>query len=118
MHSIFNASAIDNTYFLAAIWMGLALIGALIAIRVKISAALIEIVLGILAGNFIALRSNDWIDFVAGFGSIMLTFLAGAEIDPVVLRGQWRPAVVMGLLSFLIPFAAALLYARLFAHWS
>jgi len=68
----FDVALLDNTWLLAAIWMSLAFIGALISIRFKVSAALIEIVLGILAGNLIALKTNNWIDFVAGFGSIML----------------------------------------------
>ncbi|MFZ1017698.1 MAG: hypothetical protein WAN39_07505, partial [Candidatus Cybelea sp.] len=63
-------------------------------------AALVEIFVGMLAGNLIALRTNAWIDFVAGFGSILLTFLAGAEIDPVVLRKQLAPVTIIGAASF------------------
>jgi Kef-type K+ transport system membrane component KefB len=47
----------------------------------------------------------------------MLTFLAGAEINPAVLRRQWRPAVTIGFLSFFAPFCAALTYAFFVAHW-
>lgn len=118
MHIFFDASAIGETWLVAALWMGVALIASLAAIRIKISAALVEIVLGTVAGNFIALRSNTWIDFIAGFGSIMLTFLAGAEIDPAVMRRQWRPAVVIGFVSFLFPFLAAMAFTRFFGHWS
>jgi len=118
MMPIFNASMLDNTWLIAAIWMALAFIGALISIRFKISAALIEIVLGMLAGNLIALKTNTWIDFVAGFGSIMLTYLAGAEIDPSVLRRQWRPAALIGVISFAAPFLAAVAYALFVGHWS
>ncbi|MBC5804861.1 MAG: potassium transporter Kef [Candidatus Eremiobacter antarcticus] len=107
-----------DTWLIAALWMGLALVASLLAIRIKISAALVEIVLGTIAGNLIALRSNTWIDFIAGFGSIMLTFLAGAEIDPAVMRRQWRPAVAIGLVSFFFPFLAAMAFTRLFDHWS
>jgi Kef-type K+ transport system membrane component KefB len=118
MPVLFHASTLENTWLIAAIWMSLAFFGALISIRLKISAALIEIGLGILAGNLIALQSNAWIDFVAGFGAIMLTYLAGAEIDPLVLRRQWRPAVLIGALSFALPFFSALAYALLIGHWS
>jgi Kef-type K+ transport system membrane component KefB len=117
MHALFDVSALQNMWLIAAIWMALAFLGSLVSIRFGIAAALIEIVLGILAGNFIALRSNVWIDFIAGFGSIMLTFLAGAEINPVTLKRQWRPAVTIGLLSFFAPFTGALLYAYFLAHW-
>jgi len=118
VHTTLIAPILGDTWLLAAIWMGLALIGALVSIRLKISAALIEIVLGILAGNLIALKTNTWIDFVAGFGSIMLTYLAGAEINPAVLRRQWRPALLIGFVSFGLPFIAAGTFAFFLGHWS
>lgn len=118
MHTSLSPAVLTNNWLFAAIWMALALAGALIAIRLKISAALVEILLGIAAGNLIALRSNAWLDFIAGFGSIMLTFLAGAEINPQVIRRQWKPALSIGFVSFFAPFIAALAYARYLAHWS
>ncbi|HEY7992868.1 MAG TPA: cation:proton antiporter [Candidatus Eremiobacteraceae bacterium] len=118
MHAVFDIGALQNVWLIAAIWMALALLGSLVSIRFGIAAALVEISLGIIAGNFIALRSNVWIDFVAGFGSIMLTFLAGAEINPSVLKRQWRPAVTIGILSFSAPFFAALAFAFFGAHWN
>ncbi len=117
MHLSVDLTAV-NSWLIAAIWMGLAALGSLIAIRIRVSAALVEIVLGIVAGNLIALRTNTWIDFVAGFGSILLTFLAGAEIDPAAMRLQWRPALVIGTLSFGLPFIGAMAYAAFVAHWS
>jgi Kef-type K+ transport system membrane component KefB len=41
----------ENIWFVAAIWMGLAFLASLISIRVGISVALIEIVVGVAAGN-------------------------------------------------------------------
>lgn len=98
--------------------MVLTAVAAFVAIRIKMPAALVEIVIGMLAGNLIALRTNAWIDFVAGFGSILLTFLAGAEIDPAVLRKQLLPATVIGGASFAAPFLAAMAFAYLFGHWT
>lgn len=118
MHPFFNISSLENTWLIAALWMVLAFIGALISVRLKISAALVEIALGMLAGNLIALTTNSWIDFIAGFGSIMLTYLAGAEIDPDVMRRQWRPAVLIGAVSFALPFLGALGYSLFVSHWS
>jgi Kef-type K+ transport system membrane component KefB len=105
-------------WMVAGAWMLLAAISAFVAIRIKMPAALVEIIVGMLAGNLIALRTNAWIDFVAGFGSILLTFLAGAEIDPVVLRRQLVPSTVLGAASFGAPFLAAMAFAYLFGHWS
>jgi Kef-type K+ transport system membrane component KefB len=109
---------INNMWMVAAVWMSLAAISAFVAIRVKMPAALVEIVVGMLAGNLIALRTNAWIDFVAGFGSILLTFLAGAEIDPGVLRKQLLPSTVLGAASFGAPFVAAMIFAYVFGHWT
>jgi Kef-type K+ transport system membrane component KefB len=111
-------AAVENVWFVAAIWMVLAALASAIAIRLKLASALVEILLGVLAGNLIALHTNTWIDFVAGFGSIMLTFLAGAEIDPKVLRAQARPAAAMGFISFFAPFLGALVFARYGLHWT
>lgn len=51
-----------------------------------ISISLVEIAIGVIAGNFLGLQTNAWVNYLAGTGSILLTFLAGAEVDPVVLR--------------------------------
>jgi len=109
---------ISNVWLLAAVWMGLASVGAFLAIRLGLAAALVEILLGVVAGNAISLHSNAWIDFLAGFGSIMLTFLAGAEIEPKVLRTQAKPASLIGFVSFFAPFACAMLYAHFVLHWT
>jgi Kef-type K+ transport system membrane component KefB len=108
----------DNLWAFAAVWLALATAAAFIARRMGLAAALVEILLGVLAGNLIGLRSNAWVDFIAGFGSIMLTFLAGAEIEPTVLRRQLRPAAVIGAISFSAPFLGAMAYAYFVAHWT
>ena len=108
----------DNLWAFAAVWLALATAAAFIARRVGLAAALVEILLGVLAGNLIGLRSNAWVDFMAGFGSIMLTFLAGAEIEPTVLRRQLRPAAVIGAISFFAPFLGAVAYAYFVVHWT
>jgi len=118
MHPLFDVSTLQNTWLIAAIWMSVAFVAALVSIRLRIAAALVEIGLGMIAGNLIALATNTWIDFIAGFGAIMLTYLAGSEINPQVLRRQWRPAVLVGALSFALPFAGAMGYAFFIAHWS
>jgi Kef-type K+ transport system membrane component KefB len=115
LHQVLDS---NNMWLVAGAWMLLAAISAFVAIRVKMPAALIEIVVGMLAGNLIALRTNAWIDFVAGFGSILLTFLAGAEIDPAVLRKQLLPSTVLGAVSFGAPFLAAMAFAYVFGHWT
>jgi len=120
----------------------LALIGSLISIRTGISVALVEILVGVVAGNLAVgleggtlhigiasagagagnlhhvLQSTEWTNFLALLGSGVLTFLAGAEIDPISLKANWRASVLIGVLSFAIPFAAAWIFAQFFFGWS
>lgn len=106
-----------NVWLIAAIWMGLALVASIISIKIGISVALIEILVGILAGNFFGIHTAPWIDFLATFGSGLLTFLAGAEIDPGSLKRHLKPALAIGSISFLLPFLAAGAFAYWVGHW-
>ena len=76
----------ENVWLQSAVWLGLALVASIISIRVAISVALIEIMVGVVAGNTIGLHLTEWVNFLAGFGAILLTFLAGTEIDSSVIR--------------------------------
>ena len=83
---------------LAALWLGLALIASLLSIWLRISTALSEIVVGTIAqlisgaviGSAILGTDETWIKFLSGLGAIVLTFLAGAELDPAVFRVRRR----------------------------
>ncbi len=108
----------NNVYLTAALWIGLALAASLISIRIGVSVALVEIVVGMLAGNFLHLQTTVWIDFLAGFGSILLTFLAGAEIEPAAFRKHLRASLVMGGVSFLAPFILAMVVAYYVVGWN
>ncbi|MGO4871926.1 MAG: cation:proton antiporter [Roseiarcus sp.] len=100
----------------SALWIGLTLVASIVSIRVAVSVALIEIVVGALAGNAIGLPLTEWVNFLAGFGVIMLTFLAGAEIDPGVVRRHFRSALTIGVVGFLAPYIGILAYAHYAIH--
>ncbi len=106
-----------NVDFTAALWIGLALIASLISIRTGISVALTEIFVGVLAGNFLHIHTNDSINFLAGFGSVLLTFLAGAEIDPASFRRHFKSSMVIGLVGFFAPFLGVFAVALFGLHW-
>ncbi len=109
----------QNTWFVAALWMALALVASLISIRIGISVALVEILVGVAAGNFLHLQANtEWINFLALLGSGVLTFLAGAEIDPVSLRANLRASALIGFFSFLLPFIFCWLFAQFVLGWT
>jgi Kef-type K+ transport system membrane component KefB len=113
----------ENIWFIAAIWMGLAFLASLISIRAGISVALIEILVGVVVGNIHfaggqhILQTTDWTNFLAMLGSGVLTFLAGAEIDPASLRANIRASLAIGILSFLLPFAGVWLFAQFVLGW-
>ena len=114
-----------NTWGLSALWVGPALAATLLAIWLRISTALSEIVVGTLAqliiGAFMArgglLGSTPWITFLAGTGAIVLTFLAGAELDPAIFKTKWREAVIIGLAGFFGPFLGCTLVGHLVLGW-
>src|SRR6266496_5785265 len=114
---------IENIWFIAAFWMGLALLASLISIRLGISVALIEILVGLIVGNIHfgryhdLLRTTEWTNFLAMLGSGVLTFLAGAEIDPASLRANIRASLSIGVLSFLLPFLGVWMFAQFVLGW-
>ncbi len=96
----------------------LILLASMASVELGISVAIIEISLGVVAGNFLGLHTTPWIDFLASFASILLTFLAGAEVDPDLLRAKWRESLLIGGCSFLGPFVGAMAFARFVLGWS
>jgi len=116
----------QNVWAQASLWVGLALIATLLAIWFKISTALTEIVVGTVAQLIIGAlvgkiglgASSEWITFLAGTGAIVLTFLAGAELDPLIFRTKWKEATVVGLVGFFGPFLGCTAVAHYVLHWS
>src|SRR5437660_747297 len=132
---------LNNVWFIACIWMGLALVASLISIRTGISVALVEILIGLAAGNMAVgfeggtlqvglataqssggqlhhmLQSTEWTNFLALLGSGVLTFLAGAEIDPQSLKTNWRASLLIGVLSFAVPFGVVWFFAQFVLGW-
>jgi len=110
-----------ETWALAALWLGLALLATLLSIWLRIAAALSEIVVGTVAqliigatiGTALLHTDESWIKFVSGTGAIVLTFLAGTELDPTVFRSKWQETSAIGLVGFFAPF----LGCTAAAHW-
>lgn len=94
----------------------LVFLASLISLKLGLSVAIIEILLGAAAGN-LGLRPEDWMIYMASFGGIILTFLAGAEIDTRLMRDKFKESFFIGTLSFLLPFVAVFLYTYLVAGW-
>jgi len=114
-----------GVWALAALWLGLALVASLLSIWFRISTALSEIVVGTLAqliiggafGAAVLGTDESWIKFLSGIGAIVLTFLAGAELDPVVFKLKWKEAAAIGLASFFFPFIGCAAAAHYLLGW-
>jgi Kef-type K+ transport system membrane component KefB len=110
---------------LAALWLSLALIAGLFSIWLRVSTALSEIVVGTVAqlifgaaiGSAVLGTDESWIKFLSGVGAIVLTFLAGAELDPAVFKLKWKEAVAVGLASFFFPFLGCAAGAHYVLGW-
>jgi len=111
------ARASSTGMFMTAIWTQAALVFALALLatafssRFRVSTALSEIIVGMLARMVLGATigaevfgvQEPWVKTLAGMGAISLTFLAGAELDPDVFRLKWREAAAVGVASFLLP---------------
>ena len=115
-----------DIFALAALWLGLALVAVLLSIWLRIATAMSEIVVGTVAQLIIgavvgasALGTDQtWIKFLSSTGAVLLTFLAGAELDPVVLRKGWKETAAVGLIAFIAPFLGCAAVAYWWLGWS
>jgi Kef-type K+ transport system membrane component KefB len=116
----------EKIYLISALWLFLAVLSAIIAYHLKISIALIEICIGVIAGSiankYFAVNSFgnnlEWLKFLASTGAVFLTFLAGAELDPKVLKIKWKEVLVVGFIGFLAPFLGCSLIAFYLLKWN
>ena len=116
----------SEIWSLAALWISLALLSTFLSVKLGIATALSEILVGIAAqaiivayfGGFSLGASESWISFLAGTGAIVLTFLAGAELDPVVFRMKWKEVGSIGLLAFFVPFFGCAAAAYYILDWN
>ena len=116
----------QTLYLIAALWLALAVLSAIIAYHLHISIALVEICLGVVAaalaapyGGAEALGANqEWLRFLASTGAVLLTFLAGAELDPDVVKTKWKEVSLVGLTGFFAPFLGCTALAYFVLDWS
>lgn len=116
----------ETIYLVAAFWFFAAVLSTVLANRLKISIALMEIIVGTAIG-FAAFKAGyfdqlslqaDWLKFCTGIGAIMLTFLAGAELNPDIMKDKIKEVSVIGLIGFFAPFIGCSLIAYYLIGWS
>lgn len=113
----------EQIYTIATLWLGLAIVSAVIAYHLRISIALVEICVGVAAAAAFGKEEMpganlEWLRFLASSGAVLLTFLAGAELDPDVLRTKIREVTAVGLISFLAPFLGCTAIAYYGIGWN
>ena len=113
-------------FTIAFLWLGLAVFSAVIAYHLRISIALVEICVGVAAaaaatyfGKVDSLGADlEWLRFLASSGAVLLTFLAGAELDPDAIRTKLKEVTIIGLIGFLVPFLGCAAIARYALQWN
>jgi len=123
--SVYKEDLMLEMFTIATIWLALAVGSTILANRLKISMALMEICVGAAAGYAAArffdpdiLRPNaEWMKFIAGSGAVLLTFLAGAELDPASMKTKVREVTLVGIMGFLAPFLGCSALAFFVLGW-
>ncbi len=113
----------EPVFFTATLWLALAVVSALIASSLRMSIALVEICVGVAAatGSFglgdVLAADSEWVRFLAASGAVVLTFLAGAELDPDVIKTKLTEVSVVGLVGFIAPFLGCAAVAYHLLGW-
>jgi glutathione-regulated potassium-efflux system ancillary protein KefC len=110
-----------SVWALAALWLGLTAVATILAIWLRVSTALSEIAVGTIAQFIFGLgvlgTDEPWVKFLSGLGAIVLTFLAGAELDPQDFKLKWKETATVGFASFLLPFLGCAAAAHYLLGW-
>lgn len=115
----------EPIFITASLWLALAVVSALIASSLGLSIALVEICVGVGAATAIGwfdrgdvlATNSEWVRFLAASGAVVLTFLAGAELDPDVIRTKLTEVTVVGLIGFFAPFLGCAVVAYYVLGW-
>jgi Kef-type K+ transport system membrane component KefB len=116
----------EQIFVIASFWLVLAVLSAVVAYHLRISIALVEICVGVVAA-FAADRlgtpdllgaNQEWLRFLASSGAVLLTFLAGAELEPEVIRKKIKEVTVVGLIGFFAPFLGCAAVAHYALGWN
>jgi Kef-type K+ transport system membrane component KefB len=101
-----------NAVQLAAVLAPAVVLASMLSVESGIAVALLELGLGVIVGNVFGVDGGqEWLTFIASFASIVLTFLAGTEVDPDDFRERFGKTMAIGIVSFAGPFVVAWLIA-------
>ncbi|MGC8720095.1 MAG: cation:proton antiporter [Thermodesulforhabdaceae bacterium] len=115
----------EQVYVVATVWLAMAVLSAIIAYHVRVAIALVEICVGVIMaavagymGMSELLGSNkEWLRFLASSGAVLLTFLAGAELEPEIMKQKFKEVSIVGFVGFLSPFLGCAALAHYVLGW-
>jgi Kef-type K+ transport system membrane component KefB len=115
----------EQVYVVATVWLAMAVLSAIIAYHVRVAIALVEICVGVIMaavagymGMSELLGSNkEWLRFLASSGAVLLTFLAGAELEPEIMKQKFKEVSIVGFVGFLSPFLGCAVLAHYVLGW-
>jgi len=102
----------------AAVLAATILLASTISVEIGLSVALIELFAGVVVGNAFHIDVPSWLGFIGSFAGIVLTFLAGAEVDVPQFRREWKASLSIGIVSFSAPFVVVGLLAYYGLNWN
>ena len=102
----------------AALLATTVLVASMVSVEVGFSVALVELAAGFVVGNAFSLAVPGWLAFLGSFAGVVLTFLAGAEVDVPQFRREWRASLSIGVVSFGAPFVVVGLLAYYGLGWN
>ncbi len=90
----------------------------IIGIKTKISSSIFEVGAGLVLANALGIGIAPWLDFLGTFGGLILTFLAGAEVELALLKRQAKVSFGIGTMAFVAPLVGIIAVLTVFTNWS
>ncbi len=106
-----------DLYSSAVVISSIAIAGVLSS-RLSVSSSIVEVAIGVVLANVMAVKIEQWVDLLATLGGLLLTFLAGVEVESRILKSRLKPSMVIGILIFVVPLIGILLSLTLLTDWS
>ncbi|HYC26973.1 MAG TPA: cation:proton antiporter, partial [Nitrososphaerales archaeon] len=93
-------------------------IAGVIGLRTRISSSIFEVGAGLVIANVLGIGIAPWLDFLGTFGGLVLTFLAGAEVEFVLLKKKFAPSFGIGSAAFAAPLVGIVGVLTVLTDWS
>ncbi|MGA2874909.1 MAG: cation:proton antiporter, partial [Nitrososphaerales archaeon] len=104
--------------YLPALFAIAIVVAGIIGIKSRISSSIFEVAAGVILANILGLALAPWLDFLGTFGGLVLTFLAGSEVEIILLRKQAKQSFGIGTMAFVAPLIGVIGFLTLLTNWT